>query len=154
MINFGLATLCRVWIFIFAITVHNFPEGFALGIGIAADGMSGGIPLGIGIGLQNAAEGLAVAAALLGEGYSKHHAWLIAALTGLIEPVGGLFGAAMINSSVGYLQWGVALAAGATLFVSSHEIIPSSHRKGRQNRAVLGLAIGLVIMLFLDARLR
>ncbi|QEW20368.1 Zinc transporter ZupT [Marinibacterium anthonyi] len=148
------ATLCRVWIFIFAITVHNFPEGFALGIGIAADGMSGGIPLGIGIGLQNAAEGLAVAAALLGEGYSKHHAWLIAALTGLIEPVGGLFGAAMINSSVGYLQWGVALAAGATLFVSSHEIIPSSHRKGRQNRAVLGLAIGLVIMLFLDARLR
>jgi ZIP family zinc transporter len=144
------AALRQIWLFIIAITIHNFPEGMAVGVGFGAHGLSGGMPLAIGIGLQNLPEGLAVAVALLGEGYSRVRSFGIAALTGLIEPVGGLLGAAVISFSEPFLPWGLAFAAGAMLYVISHEIIPETHRSGHQNRATLGLAIGLVVMLFLD----
>jgi ZIP family zinc transporter len=144
------ASLRRIWLFIIAITIHNFPEGLAVGVGFGAHGFSGGMPLAIGIGLQNLPEGLAVAVALLGEGYSRLRASGIAALTGLVEPIGGLIGAAVISFSEPFLPWGLAFAAGAMLYVISHEIIPETHRSGHQNKATLGLAIGLVVMLFLD----
>lgn len=144
------ASLRRVWLFIIAITIHNFPEGLAVGVGFGAEGISGGLPLAIGIGLQNAPEGLAVAVSLLGEGYSKGRAWGIAALTGMVEPIGGLLGAGIITFSQPLLPWGLAFAAGAMLYVISHEIIPETHRSGHQNKATLGLSIGLVLMLFLD----
>ena len=144
------ASLRRIWLFIVAITIHNFPEGLAVGVGFAAHGLTGGMPLALGIGLQNLPEGLAVAVALLGEGYGRARSWGIAALTGLIEPVGGLIGAAVITISEPFLPWGLAFAAGAMLYVISHEIIPETHRSGHQNKATLGLAIGLVVMLFLD----
>jgi ZIP family zinc transporter len=144
------ASLRRVWLFIIAITIHNFPEGLAVGVGFGAHGLEGGMPLAIGIGLQNAPEGLAVAVALLGEGYGKARAWGIAALTGMVEPIGGLIGAGVILISGPLLPWGLAFAAGAMLYVISHEIIPETHRNGHQNKATLGLAIGLVVMLFLD----
>jgi len=144
------ASLRRVWLFIFAITIHNIPEGLAVGVGFGSGGIEGGLPLALGIGLQNAPEGLAVAVALLGEGYPRLRAWGIAAATGLVEPVGGLVGAGVVSLSEPLLPWGLAFAAGAMLFVISHEIIPETHRAGHQNRATLGLAIGLVIMLFLD----
>ena len=142
--------LRRIWLFIIAITIHNFPEGLAVGVGFGADGLSGGMPLAIGIGLQNLPEGLAVAVALLGEGYSRLRSFGIAALTGLVEPVGGLIGAAVITISQPLLPWGLAFAAGAMLYVISHEIIPETHRSGHQNFATLGLSVGLVLMLFLD----
>ncbi len=91
-----------------------------------------------------------MAVALLGEGYSRVWAWGIAALTGLVEPVGGILGAAVVSFSEPFLPWGLAFAAGAMLYVISHEIIPETHRSGHQNKATLGLAIGLVLMLFLD----
>ena len=144
------ASLRRVWLFIFAITIHNFPEGMAVGVGFGAHGLQGGLPLAIGIGLQNAPEGLAVAVALLGEGYTPLRAWGIAALTGLVEPVGGAIGAGIVSLAQPLLPWGLAFAAGAMLYVISHEIIPETHRSGHQNKATLGLAIGLVLMLFLD----
>jgi len=147
------ASLRRVWLFIFAITIHNFPEGLAVGVAFGADGVSGGLALAIGIGLQNAPEGLAVAVSLLGEGYSRRRSWGIAALTGLVEPVGGVLGAGAMVLAQPLLPWGLAFAAGAMLYVISHEIIPETHRSGHQNRATLGLAIGLVIMLFLDVTL-
>lgn len=143
-------SLRRVWLFVFAITIHNFPEGLAVGVGFGADGLTGGLPLAIGIGLQNAPEGLAVAIALLGEGYGKWRAWWIATLTGLVEPVGGLAGAAITSVSQPLLPWGLAFAAGAMLYVISHEIIPETHRSGHQNKATMGLSVGLVVMLFLD----
>lgn len=143
-------SLRRVWLFVIAITIHNFPEGLAVGVGFGSGGIEGGLPLAIGIGLQNAPEGLAVAVALLGEGYARRRAWGIAALTGAVEPVGGLIGAGIITLSEPLLPWGLAFAAGAMLYVISHEIIPESHRSGHQNKATLGLAVGLVIMLFLD----
>ena len=143
-------SLRRVWLFIIAITIHNFPEGLAVGVGFGSGGMSGGLPLAIGIGLQNAPEGLAVAVSLLGEGYSKARAWRIAALTGLVEPIGGVIGAGVVGLSEPLLPWGLAFAAGAMLYVISHEIIPETHRNGHQNKATTGLAVGLALMLFLD----
>lgn len=147
------ASLRRVWLFVIAITIHNFPEGLAVGVGFGAGGMAGGLPLAVGIGLQNAPEGLAVAVALLGEGYSRGRAWGVAALTGLVEPVGGILGAGIVAISEPLLPWGLAFAAGAMLYVISHEIIPETHRSGHQNKATLGLAVGLVVMLFLDVTL-
>lgn len=146
-------SLRRVWLFIFAITIHNFPEGLAVGVGFGAHGFEGGLPLAIGIGLQNAPEGLAVAVALLGEGYEKWRACLIASLTGLVEPIGGILGAGIITVSEPFLPWGLAFAAGAMIYVISHEIIPETHRSGHQKKATLGLSIGLVTMLFLDVSL-
>jgi ZIP family zinc transporter len=144
------ASLRRIWLFIIAITIHNVPEGLAVGVGFGAHGLSGGMPLAIGIGLQNLPEGLAVAVALLGEGYTRLRSFGIAALTGLVEAVGGLIGAAVITVSEPLLPWGLAFAAGAMIYVISHEIIPETHRSGHQNLATLGLSVGLVLMLFLD----
>lgn len=144
------ASLRRVWLFIFAITIHNVPEGLAVGVGFGADGLSGGLPLALGIGLQNAPEGLAVAVSLLGEGYDKGRAWTIAALTGLVEPIGGALGGGVVSLAQPLLPWGLAFAAGAMIYVISHEIIPETHRRGHQNKATFGLSIGLVLMLFLD----
>ncbi len=143
-------SLRRIWLFIIAITIHNFPEGLAVGVAFGAEGFSGGMPLAVGIGLQNLPEGLAVAVALLGEGYSRLRAFGIAALTGIVEPMGGLLGAAVITVSKPLLPWGLAFAAGAMLYVISHEIIPETHRSGHQTLATLGLSVGLVLMLFLD----
>lgn len=144
------AALRRIWLFIFAITIHNFPEGLAVGVGFGADGFTGGMPLAIGIGLQNAPEGLAVAISLMGEGYGRWRSFGIAALTGLVEPIGGLIGAGVVTVSQPLLPWGLAFAAGAMLYVISHEIIPETHRRGHQDKATFGLSIGLVVMLFLD----
>lgn len=143
-------SLRRIWLFIIAITIHNLPEGLAVGVGFGANGFEGGFPIALGIGLQNAPEGLAVAVALLGEGYTARRSFTIAALTGLVEPVTGLLGAAVIVIAQPLLPWGLAFAAGAMLYVISHEIIPETHRSGHQNKATVGLAIGLVVMLFLD----
>ena len=144
------AAVRRVWLFIIAIAIHNAPEGLAVGVAFGAEGFEGGFPVALGIGLQNAPEGLAVAVALLGERYSRTTAFGVAALTGLIEPVMGLLGAAVIVVAQPLLPWGLAFAAGAMLYVISHEIIPETHRSGHQNQATIGLAIGLVVMLFLD----
>lgn len=143
-------SLRRVWLFIMAITIHNFPEGLAVGVGFGGGGFEGGTPLAIGIGLQNAPEGLAVAVALLGEGYSRSRAFVIAGLTGVVEPLGGLLGAGVVTVSQPLLPWALAFAAGAMLYVISHEIIPETHRSGHQNKATAGLAVGLCAMLFLD----
>jgi len=143
-------TLRRIWLFVIAITIHNFPEGVAVGVGFGTGDIGHGLSLAIGIGLQNAPEGLAVAVALIGERYAPLRAAGIALATGLVEPVGGLAGAALVSVSQPLMPWGLAFAAGAMLYVISHEIIPETHRRGFENEATTGLAIGLVTMLFLD----
>ena len=145
--------LSKIWLFVIAITIHNFPEGMAVGIGFGGGDISNGTTLAIGIGLQNAPEGLAVAVALLGLGYSKGFSFLVALATGLVEPIGGVLGAAIITYSEPFLPWGLAFAAGAMIYIISHEIIPETHRHGYQNAATTGLLIGLVLMLFLDVTL-
>lgn len=145
--------LRRIWLFVIAITIHNIPEGLAVGIGFGSGDLAAGTSLAIGIGLQNAPEGLAVAVALLSEGYRRKTAFLIAAATGMVEPLAGVIGAAAITYFQVILPWGLMFAAGAMIFVISHEIIPETHRRGHHQAATAGLMIGLVVMLFLDVSL-
>jgi len=144
------ASLRRIWLFVLAITLHNFPEGLAVGVGFGGNDIANGTTLAIGIGLQNLPEGMAVAVALLGQGYSRARAFRVALFTGLVEPLGGLIGIAAVTVAQPLLPWGLAFAAGAMIFVISHEIIPETHRRGYQNYGTFGLIIGLVVMMFLD----
>ncbi|MCI2400310.1 ZIP family metal transporter [Aliiroseovarius subalbicans] len=147
------AALAKIWLFVIAITIHNFPEGMAVGVGFGGGDVANGLSLATGIGLQNAPEGLAVAVALRGLNYSKFTSFAIALLTGLVEPIGGLIGAAAVSFSEVALPWGLAFAAGAMLYIISHEIIPETHRHGHQNRATTGLIFGLILMMVLDVAL-
>jgi ZIP family zinc transporter len=121
--------LAKIWLFVLAITIHNLPEGLAVGVGFGGGDIARGTTLAIGIGLQNAPEGLAVALALLSCGYTKGYAFAVAGLTGLVEPVAGLAGAYAVSLSQVVLPWALTFAAGAMVYVISHEIIPETHRK-------------------------
>lgn len=151
--GFRAKVLKRIWLFVAAIAIHNLPEGLAVGVGFGGGDLANGIPLAIGIGIQNIPEGLVVALALAAVGYSPVFAAAIAAATGLLEPIGGVLGAGIVGASEAMLPWGLGFAAGAMLFVVSHEIIPESHRKGHENRATLGLIAGFALMMVLDTAL-
>jgi len=142
--------LPRVWLFALAITIHNFPEGLAVGVSFGSGDVTTGLVISTAIGLQNMPEGLAVALPLLREGYSQGKSLWYATLTGFVEPVGGLLGAALVSISKPILPWGLAFAAGAMLFVVSDEMIPESHRKEFAREATFGLITGFVIMMLLD----
>lgn len=147
------AKLRRIWLFVIAITLHNFPEGLAVGVGFGAGDVDKGMALAIGIGLQNMPEGLAVAFSLRTLDYGKGQALLVALLTGLVEPLGGLIGVFAVTLSTVLLPWGLAFAAGAMIFVISDEIIPETHRRGMETQGTAGLMVGLVVMMFLDVTL-
>ena len=144
------AGIGKVWLFVAAITIHNFPEGIAVGVGFAGSDLSNGTTLTIGIGLQNAPEGLAVAVALMAEGNSRGRAFLIAGATALVEPLGGFLGASAVTVFQLLLPWALTFAAGAMIYVISHEIIPETHSRGFQQQATAGLTAGLILMMFLD----
>jgi len=139
--------LSRVWLFIIAITIHNFPEGLAVGVSFGSGDVAAGLVVAMAIGLQNMPEGLAVALPLLREGYSKRRSLWYGTLSGLVEPIGGLLGVALVSVFYPILPWALAFAAGAMLFVVSDEMIPESHRKGFEREATFGLVAGFVMML-------
>lgn len=143
----------KVWLFVAAITIHNLPEGIAVGVGFAGGDAAGAITLAVGIGLQNAPEGLAVAVALLAEGYAKGPAFLVAAATAVVEPIGGFLGVSAVTLFQPLLPWALTFAAGAMIYVISHEIIPETHTRGYQKQATAGLTVGLALMMFLDVAL-
>jgi len=145
-----LNSLQKVWLFIIAITIHNFPEGMSVGVSFGSGEMKNGIVLAIAIALQNIPEGLAVALPLVGLGYNKWKAVGIATLTGLVEPVGGLLGVTMVTMFEPILPIAMGFAAGAMLFVISEEIIPETHSDGRSRYATFALMIGFIIMMALD----
>jgi len=142
--------LKRIWLFVIAITIHNFPEGMAVGVGFGTGDIGGGISLAIGIGIQNMPEGLAVALSLLGLGYSRWRAFAIAVSTGMVEPVGGILGAGAVTIFQPVLPLALAFAAGAMLFVISDEIIPETHAEGKSRQATFGVMVGFVVMMALD----
>lgn len=109
-----------------------------------------GLVIAMAIGLQNMPEGLAVPLPPLRERYSRGKSLWYATLTGLVEPVGGLLGVALVSVFRPLLPWGLAFAAGAMLFVVSDEMIPESHRKGFAREATFGLIAGFVVMMFID----
>ncbi|OAK66354.1 divalent cation transporter [Variovorax paradoxus] len=145
--------LRRTWLFVFAIALHNVPEGLAIGVGYAANNGLRADALATGIAIQDVPEGLVVAVALLAAGYSRVFAVLIGMASGLVEPLGAVLGAAVVGHSAMLLPWGLGFAAGAMLFVISHEIIPESHRKGHEAFATSGLMVGFVLMMLLDTAL-
>lgn len=151
--NADASRLARVWLFVIAIALHNFPEGLAVGIAAGSGDLSDGLGVTLGIALQNMPEGLAVAVALRGEGYSRQSAFGIAALTGLLEPLGGIAGAGAIAISAALLPWALAFAAGAMLFIISSEVIPETHRQGAERWATSALFGGFAVMLYLDVAL-
>ena len=145
-----LSSLKKVWLFIIAITIHNFPEGMSVGVSFGSGEMKNGVVLAIAIALQNIPEGLAVALPLVGLGYNKWKAVGIATLTGLVEPIGGLLGITMVTVFQPILPIAMGFAAGAMLFVISEEIIPETHSNGRSRYATFALMIGFIIMMVLD----
>jgi ZIP family zinc transporter len=143
-----------VWLFVAAITLHNFPEGLAVGVSFGGGDIQAGTSTAIGIGVQNIPEGLAIAGALAGIGYAPGRAVLAALLSGLVEPVAGLFGVAVVSLSQPLLPWGLGFAAGAMIYIVASEIIPETHaRVAGGGRATLGIMVGLGAMMFLDTTL-
>jgi ZIP family zinc transporter len=148
--NIQTASLQKIWLFIVAITIHNFPEGMSVGVSFGTGDMHNGTVLAIAIALQNIPEGLAVALPLVALGYNKWKAVGIATLTGLVEPIGGILGITMVATFTSIMPFAMGFAAGAMLFVISEEIIPETHANGRSRYATFALMIGFIIMMALD----
>ncbi len=146
----GCERIGRVWLFVLAITLHNLPEGMAIGVSFAQGDMGVGLPLTSAIAIQDIPEGLAVVMALRAAGVGSWPAVLMAGASGLMEPLGSLFGAGIAGGLALAYPVGLGLAAGAMIFVVSHEVIPETHRNGHQTSATLGLMAGFAVMMFLD----
>lgn len=144
------ARVKRIWLFVFAITLHNLPEGIAVGVGMMQQDIAAGAALALGIGLQNIPEGLAVSVALMTVGYRRSIAIGVGVASGLVEPVGGLFGAVAVWLAEPLLPLFLGLAAGAMLFVISDEIIPETHRRDEHSHVTFALLGGFAFMMFLD----
>lgn len=145
--------LSGIWLFVFAIALHNLPEGMAIGISFTHGDVNIGLPLTLAIAIQDIPEGFAVALALRGAGLQRSQAFLIGAATGLLEPLGAILGFTMSSSLVWAYPMSMGLAAGAMIFVVCHEVIPETHRNGHQSAATTGLMIGFALMMLLDTAL-
>ena len=143
----------RIWLFVFAIALHNLPEGMAIGVSFSQADMTVGLPLTTAIALQDIPEGLAVALALRAAGFASGFAVLAAVASGVLEPVGALLGVGLSSGLAVAYPVGLGLAAGAMIFVVSHEVIPETHRNGHQTPATLGLMAGFALMMVLDTTL-
>lgn len=149
----GAERLRRVWLFVFAMALHNLPEGLAVGVAYGGPNSDAATGLAFGIGLQNMPEGLVTALALMMVGYGRGAAVAVAAGTGLLEPIAAALGAGLVAWSAPLLPLAMAFAAGAMLFVVSHEIIPESHRRGHETHATFGVMTGFALMMVLDTAL-
>jgi ZIP family zinc transporter len=150
----------RTLLLVFAIMLHNIPEGLAVGVafGAAAAGMEGAtlgaaIALAIGIGLQNWPEGVAVAVPLRREGMKPFTSFWYGQLSAVVEPVAGVVGAAAVIAMRPLLPYAMAFAAGAMIFVVIEEVVPESQRGGNGDLATLGSIAGFALMMTLDVAL-
>lgn len=151
--SFSSVHLKRIWLFVFAITLHNFPEGLAVGSGVGSQDFQVALPILVGIGLQDMPEGFVVAAALLGVGYSRFQSIGVAVLTGLVEALAAGFGYLLTSFVTAVLPWTLAFAGGAMLWVVIVEMIPEMREKGSMTQASAGLMAGYVLMMILDVTL-
>ena len=157
----GLATHWRQTVLlVMAITLHNIPEGLAVGVafGAAAQGLpsaslAGAIALAIGIGLQNFPEGLAVAMPLRGQGLSRWRSFWYGQMSAAVEPIAGVLGAAAVLIARPILPYALAFAAGAMIFVVVEEVIPESQSSGNNDLATMGAILGFAVMMLLDVAL-
>ena len=150
----------RSTLLVLAITLHHIPEGIALGVaaGAAASGAPGtsvgaAIALALGLGVQNFPEGLAVSALLRREGHSRGRSTYLGAMTGSVEPIAAVLGAALVGLSMVLLPWGLAFAAGAMVFIVIEELVPECQQCGNGDAAVLAAILGFTLMTVLDIAL-
>ncbi len=157
----GLSTSWkRTTLLVLAVTLHNIPEGLAVGVafGAAASGiegatLAGAVALALGIGLQNFPEGTAVAMPLRREGVSRFRAFMYGQFSGMVEPIAGVLGAWFVLSMRSLLPYARAFAAGAMIFVVVEELIPEAQVEGNAHLATTGTLLGFVIMMVLDVAL-
>lgn len=142
--------LTPILLFILAMTIHNFPEGMAVGVCFGGQGRAAGAVLATGIGIQNFVEGLAVALALFKDKNDMIKAFLIASFTAVVEPIGGFLGVSIVSLSNFLIPYGLAFAAGAMLFVTSEEVIPETHSRGNAREATIGIILGFIVMMILE----
>jgi len=147
----------RSTLLILAITLHNIPEGLAVGVafgavaaGLPSATLAAAIALAIGIGIQNFPEGLAVSMPLRREGMSRLRSFWYGQLSGIVEPVAGVIGAAAVIFARPLLPYALGFAAGAMIFVVVEEVIPESQRGGNADLATMGAMIGFAVMMILD----
>lgn len=146
--------LRRVWLLILAITLHNMPEGLAVGVGFGSGDLPNAVSLMLAIGIQNIPEGLAVAVSALQAGMgTRFYAGLVGIRAGLVEIPLALLGAAAVQLASPMLPYAMGFAAGAMLYVISDEIVPETHRRGHERLATSGLMLGVLVMLYLDVSL-
>ncbi|MDR1507954.1 MAG: ZIP family metal transporter [Treponema sp.] len=149
----------RSILLVLAITLHNIPEGLAVGVGFGAAsllpgaGLAGAFSLALGIGLQNFPEGAAVSIPLRREGMSRAKSFWIGQASGIVEPVAGVLGAALVLSMRPLLPYALSFAAGAMIFVVAEELIPEAYREGNDHIATSGIMAGFALMMALDVAL-
>lgn len=157
----GMSTTWRrTTLLVLAITLHNIPEGLAVGVAFGAlaygfdhASLGGAIALAVGIGLQNFPEGMAVAMPLRREGIGRFKSFWCGQLSGAVEPIAGVIGAAAVLFWQPILPYALAFAAGAMVFVVVEEVIPEAQRSGHADAATLGVIGGFTVMMVLDVAL-
>ena len=155
------SSMKRTTMLIFAVTLHNIPEGMAVGLSFALAAQHGGDPalyaaamaLAIGIGIQNFPEGAAVSLPLRQEGLSRTKAFICGSLSGLVEPVFGILTVLMAGVIAPYMPWLLSFAAGAMIYVVVEELIPEAHLGEHSNLGTMGVMAGFLIMMILDVAL-
>lgn len=152
--------LKKTTMMVLAVTLHNIPEGMAVGVSLAGALMgnmgitiTGAFALAIGIAIQNFPEGAIISMPLKAEGVSKGKAFLYGALSGIVEPIGALITILLTNAVVPILPYLLSFAAGAMIYVVVEELIPESQAGEHSNIGTIGVAIGFVIMMILDVTL-
>jgi ZIP family zinc transporter len=140
----------RSTLLMLAMTLHNFPEGLAVGVRFGGGDIGAATALAIGIGLQNVPEGLAIALPLRRGGLSRGRAFFWGQLSAAVEPLAGAMGAALVLASAAVLPYAMAFAAGAMLYVVVEELIPETVRSGTTDVATLGFIGGFAVMMVLD----
>jgi ZIP family zinc transporter len=157
----GISTTWRRSVLlVLAITLHNVPEGLAVGVafgavaaGVPSATMGGAIALALGIGIQNFPEGAAVSVPLRQEGLSRLKSFWYGQASGVVEPIAGVIGAAAVLAMRPILPYALAFAAGAMIFVVVEELIPESQQGNNTDLATLGLVVGFALMMALDVAL-
>ena len=155
------SSMKRTTMLIFAVTLHNIPEGMAVGLSFALAAQHGGDPalyaaamaLAIGIGIQNFPEGAAVSLPLRQEGLSRTKAFICGSLSGLVEPVFGILTVLIAGVIAPYMPWLLSFAAGAMIYVVVEELIPEAHLGEHSNLGTMGVMAGFLIMMILDVAL-
>ncbi|WP_373896837.1 ZIP family metal transporter [uncultured Massilia sp.] len=147
------SSMKRAWLFVWAVALHNLPEGLAIGVAYAGIDVDKANSLATGVSIQDVPEGLVVALALRTVGYGRVLSAGLGMASGLIEPVAAVAGVALIGISAGLLPFALAAAAGAMLFVIVNDVVPEAHQGGNGSWASIALVFGFVLMTVLDTAL-